>query len=91
MIGLDTTAIIDWFRGDNRLQRVLGDNQDPVASTQINYLELLFGLDLTIREHQREKEFYEELFSGMKHFTLNNSASQKTAEIFWTLKKKGSP
>ena len=46
MIGLDTSAIIDIFKGDKSIKLILEKNREPLAATIMSYLELSFGLDL---------------------------------------------
>ena len=39
MIGLDTSAIIDIFKGDNNIKQFLKKNKEPLAATLISYLD----------------------------------------------------
>ena len=45
MIALDTTAIIDIFKGDKELHSLLKKVNEPLVSTLINYQEIVFGID----------------------------------------------
>ncbi len=89
MIGMDTTAIIDLFKGDKNLIKLLEKTKTPVVSTQMNYLELMFGLDISKGDHIREMEYYDELFEEVHTLPLNKEASKKAAKIFWNLKRSG--
>ncbi len=89
MIGLDTTTVIDLFRGDENLKKVLSQQTEPFAATQLTYLELMFGLDAELKNHQQEKAYYDELFNSVVLLSLNNHACVKASELFWKLKKRG--
>jgi len=89
MIGLDTTAIIDLFKGDPRIKSCLEENKEPLASTHINYLELLFGIDTSIQAHRDEKTYYDDLFSELTVLPLDETACKTAADIFWALNRKG--
>ena len=89
MIGLDTSAIIDIFKGDEKVKELLGTISEPLALTQASYLELIFGLNLSSLVYSDEEEFYDELFSDLKCFSMDINSLKKASKIFWTLKGKG--
>lgn len=89
MIGLDTNAIIDLFKGKNEIKKVLSETEEPLVATQMSYLELQFGLNPEERAHQMEEKYYDEFFKTVMMFELTNHACKKAAEIHWKLKKKG--
>ncbi len=89
MIGLDTTAVIDLFRGDEGLKKVLEQQTEPFAATQLTYLELMFGLDAELAAHQQEKAYYDDLLNSVLLLPLNSHACVKASELFWKLKKRG--
>jgi predicted nucleic acid-binding protein len=62
MIGLDTTAIIDIFKGDKRLRKFLENNTEPLSSTIMNYMELFFGLNPKDSKPAKESEYYRTFF-----------------------------
>ena len=74
MIGLDTTAIIDFFRGDEKLRQVLQKNIQPFASTSLNYLEIQFGIDYDNKHLEKEQEYYEEFFNNTHHIQINKKS-----------------
>ncbi|HLC20285.1 MAG TPA: type II toxin-antitoxin system VapC family toxin [Candidatus Nanoarchaeia archaeon] len=88
MIGLDTTAIIDLFKGKPEIKGVM-QKQSSFAVTDLNYLELLFGLDMAKGQHVREAEYYEQFFESVVKLSFNRLAAQKASEIYWKLKKEG--
>lgn len=89
MIGLDSTAIIDLFRGDKFISNLVGSLDEEVAVTQINYLEVMFGIDFDNTKHKTEEQYYDKLFNNFINFDLDALSSKKAAEIFNELKKKG--
>lgn len=89
MIGLDTTAIIDLFKGNQGIKEFLEKNKEPLASTMFNYLELQFGLDHENKKHIEESRYYEELFESIYAIELTKNACEKASQISWKLKKSG--
>ncbi len=89
MIGLDTSAIIDIFRGDEAIKKALENIEEPLAVTQLSYLELMFGLDPKNEKHKVEESFYDEFFKSLLKLNLTNQSCKKASEIFWRLKKEG--
>ncbi|MBI2664353.1 type II toxin-antitoxin system VapC family toxin [Candidatus Woesearchaeota archaeon] len=91
MIALDTTAIIDLFRGDEAVRKFFENNTEPIAATIMNYAELFFGLDPDDSSHSKESEYYKGLFDGIYHFNLSESACEKASSLYWELQKNGTP
>jgi len=89
MIGLDTSAIIDIFRGDMGIKRFLDNNKEPLAATIISYLELFFGLNPEEARRNREGIYYNEFFKNLYNIDLTKSSCQEASRIFWKLKKEG--
>ena len=89
MIGLDTGAIIDLFRGDKKIVGLLENSGETFASTVLNYQELLFGLDPGNGIHKIEGDYYEKLFQNLTMFNLEPGSAKKSSEIFWEMRKRG--
>lgn len=89
MIGIDTCAAIDLFKGDKQIIALLSDISEKVCITYINYLELIFGLDIENPKHKVEEEFYDDIMENYAVFNLNIESCKKAREIFFLLKKKG--
>ncbi|MBS3176447.1 type II toxin-antitoxin system VapC family toxin [Candidatus Woesearchaeota archaeon] len=89
MIGLDTTAIIDFFRGNERIKAFLQSNREPLAATTLSYAELFFGLNPQDQKHALEGNYYREFFNKMYHINLTPEACEEAAKMFWELKKEG--
>ncbi len=86
MIGLDTTAIIDFFRGEEKLKTIL---QEPIATTSLNYLEIQFGIDYDDKKRDQEIRYYEEFFNNTHHIELNKAIAKRASHIVWQLRKQG--
>ncbi len=89
MIGLDTTAVIDIFKGDSAIKKLLEKTDGPFLSTIMNYQELMFGLDITNSKHMKEKEFYDNFFEEVVMLSYVKECAVKASDIFWGLKKDG--
>ena len=89
MICLDTTSIIDLFRGEKNLKSILENIKEQLVTTRINYLEIMFGLDFTDHDHKKEIEYYNEFFRSIKILELDDSSCKISSKIFWNLRKKG--
>lgn len=89
MIGLDTTAIIDLFREDLNLKEILEKIDEPLVTTELNYIELVFGIDHENKRAQLEEEYYDEFFNSILSFNITRQVSKKASQIFWNLKKIG--
>ncbi len=87
MIGLDTTAIIDLFKGDSGIKKFIETNKEPLSSTILNYTELMFGIKG--KNHEEEEEFYDDFFNEIYSFDLTKDASKVAAKIHNHLIKKG--
>ena len=76
MIVLDTSALIDLFRGGEEIRKALGDD---LASTAVNYHEIFAG----IKHHKAkaEEKFFRRFFSDIKILDLNLIAAERSGEI----------
>jgi predicted nucleic acid-binding protein len=76
LIVLDTSALIDLFRGGEKIRKALGDD---VASTVVNYHEIFAG----IKHHKAKSEesFFRRFFSDIKILDLNLIAAERSSEI----------
>ncbi|MBI4452262.1 type II toxin-antitoxin system VapC family toxin [Candidatus Woesearchaeota archaeon] len=89
MIGIDTSAIIDIFKGKEKVKAILLDVKEPLALTTISYLELMFGIDPGNQKHKLEEQYYDEFFKSFLTLNLDNNSCKKASEIFWKLKRQG--
>ncbi|MFH1648985.1 MAG: type II toxin-antitoxin system VapC family toxin [Candidatus Woesearchaeota archaeon] len=89
MIGLDTCAIIDLFKGDKGIKVFLERSNEQTVTTIINYSEIQFGLNPANSVHNKEREFYELLLSEIRILDLTREGCGKASSVFWQLNKKG--
>lgn len=89
MIALDSTAIIDFFKKDEKLKKVLDNVDDTLVTTSINYQEVRFGMNPKDPRYKLEHSFYEELFDNIVLFDFDRRSALKSAEIFWELINNG--
>lgn len=89
MIGLDTSAIIDLFKGNQNIRIFLDGNDEPLAATIMSYLELSFGLNPENPKHAEEGKYYKEFFKSVYNLDLSQSSCEEASKIFWKLKKEG--
>ena len=89
MIGIDSSALIDLFKDNEEISKLLLDIEDSIVSTYLNYLEIFIGIDTKNENHKLQKGFFEEIFNEIKLFNLDTQSCKKSSEIFWNLKKSG--
>lgn len=89
MIGLDTSAIVDIFRGNEKVKEFLENNKEPLAATTMSYLELFFGINPENPRHIAEGNFYDEFFKSLYNLGLTKDSCREASKIFWVLKKEG--
>jgi len=89
MIGLDTSSIIDIFKGDPNIRHLLENNKEPLAVTIMSYLELFFGLNPENPKHMAEGSYYDEFFKTIYNIELTKSSCKEASKIFWKLKQEG--
>lgn len=80
MIVLDTSALIDMFRGGHEIQKVLDSD---IATTAVNYHEIFVG----IKHHKAksEEKFFRRFFSDIKIFDLDLISAEISSEIMGRL------
>ena len=89
MIGLDTSAIIDIFKGELEIKKFLELNKEPLAATILSYLELFFGLDFENAQHTKEAQYYRDFFDDVYCMDLTKESCERASNILWRLKKDG--
>ena len=94
MIGLDTTACIDFLNGRDSIRQILDQNDEMVCLTVVTIYEVNIGLERTKRKisEKRYKELntrWLEFISGMEILTLNPKEAVKAATVYDTLESKG--
>lgn len=84
MIILDTSALIDLFRGNDEILKVIGDD---AATTVINYHEIFVGIKRY--KSKTEERFFRRFFSDIKILDLDPAAAEKSSEIMARLLSLG--
>lgn len=96
MILLDTSACIDYLRGNPSIGQVLDQNNDIFAITSVTIYEVSIGLERTKRM-KSDKIYHSQLtvwnkFRALfKILDLTQTAAEKAAEIYDFLVQKGQP
>ncbi len=89
MIGIDTTGLIDLFRNDKNILKLLEETEEEIILNIITYLELMLGLDFRNLKHKNEESFYDNLYNQYNVLKLDYKSSKKNSEINRELKNKG--
>lgn len=89
MIGLDSCSVIDLFRGNESLKKVIENIDDNLVLNNMCFLELMFGIDFDSQKGKKEESFYDSLFSSLDSFELDNSSCKKASQIMQELMSKG--
>jgi predicted nucleic acid-binding protein len=77
MIVLDTSVLIDFFKGENKSFDII-ENSD-VVTTVITYHEILSGIKH--KKAKKEEIFYRRFFSDIKVLDFDIKASEESSEI----------
>lgn len=77
MMVLDTSVLIDYFKGNNKSFDII-ENSD-VVTTVITYHEILSGIKH--KKAKKEEIFYRRFFSDIKVLDLDMKASEESSEI----------
>ncbi len=77
MIVLDTSVLIDYFKGENRSFDII-ENSDAVT-TVITYHEILSGIKH--KKARKEEIFFRRFFSDIKVLDFDLKASEESSEI----------
>ncbi len=89
MIILDTTALIDLYRKDSELQKILENVEEDLAITIVNYQEIFFGLNPKDQKYKEELDFYEKLFNNLILIDMDKNSVKEASFLFWELSSKG--
>jgi predicted nucleic acid-binding protein len=94
MIMLDTTACIDFLKGNTKLKALLLTQDPYLAITPISIYEIMIGLHRTKR--QRSKSYFQETLrvwaefrSSLKLYPIDRKEAECAAEIYDELETQG--
>ena len=76
MIILDTSALIDLFRGGNEIRKIVDGD---VASTAISYHEIYVGIKRN--KAKAEERFFTRFFSETKILDMDRASAEKSSDI----------
>lgn len=85
MIILDTSFLIDFFRGKEETLHVITDTD--VATTVITYYEIFSGI--FHKKAKKEEKFFRRFFSEVRILNLDTNSAEKSSEIMARLLKMG--
>ena len=89
MIGLDSCAIIDFYRGDLNIKNLIESCEEILVVNNICYLEIINGIDYENSKHKTEEKYYDYFFESLKNLNLDIKSCKKSSEILWDQKKQG--
>ena len=78
MIVLDTSFLIDYFRGVKATYDLV-DEEDDIAVTTITYHEILTGLKR--KKSKKEEKFFKRFFSEVKILPFDVNAAEESSNI----------
>jgi len=84
MILLDTGFLIDFFKGEERTQSIVGRD---VATTVLPYHEIFTGLKH--RNAEKEAKFFKDFFSKIRIYDFDLDAAEASSEIMAKLLSSG--
>lgn len=88
MIGLDTTFLIDFLKGDTAAVSKLAGLQDQLLTTQLNVYEVLVGLNLT-HASKRHFEALHGFLDKITVLTMDPRSTSLAAELFGARMRRG--
>ncbi len=86
---MDTSALIDLFKNNVAIIKLLENVEEEVVFNKIVYFELMLGLNPEKKEHQNEEAFYDNFFKNYDSLNLNEDSCKKARDILFKLKKHG--
>ena len=86
MIVFDTSALIDFFRGEEKTREFMGEN---VTTTVVSYYEILSGVKH--RKARKEEQFFRKFFSEIEVLDFDREAAEKASDIMGRLLSLGTP
>lgn len=89
MICLDTDFIVDLLKQKPDAVIKYKSLEDDLATTEVNYFEVLFGIFKRRDLSQKELDAVEKLFNTLNILALDRNSSYTAAEIAGRLSKQG--
>jgi predicted nucleic acid-binding protein len=89
MIGMDSSALVDLFRGEENIVRLLESIDDKLYTSYVNYFEIMMGINTKDKNYNKELEYFESLFDEITLLNLNKKSCEISSVINWELKTRG--
>jgi predicted nucleic acid-binding protein len=86
MIILDTSVLIDFFRGEEKTREFLDED---VTTTIISYYEIFSGVKH--RKARKEEQFFRRFFSEIEVLDFDLKAAEEASDIMGRLLSLGTP
>ncbi len=86
---LDTTAIIELFRGDAQVKQILGRKIDDSAVTSVSYFEIFTRIYHKQLKH--EKKYFTQFFSSIPIYFFDLKAADASSKLMASLYNRGTP
>lgn len=86
MIVFDTSALIDFFRGEEKTREFMGED---VTTTVVSYYDILSGVKH--RKARKEEQFFRKFFSEIEVLDFDREAAEKASDIMGRLLSLGTP
>lgn len=89
MYFLDTTAIIELFRGDAQVKQILRRKIDDSAVTSVSYFEIFTRIYHKQLKH--EKKYFTQFFSSIPIYFFDLKAADESSKLMASLYNRGTP
>ena len=89
MICIDSDCIIDFLKGREGAVKIIEKYQSEIITTEINVLEVYFGILNKPIISDKEKKSAEEFFNSLESLPFKRDCGRKAAEILTSLMKEG--
>lgn len=86
---LDTTAIIELFRGDTQVKEILERKRNDCAATSVSYLEIFTRI--YHKELKKEKKYFTQFFSSTPIYFFDLKAAEESSKLMSSLYNRGTP
>jgi len=94
MIILDTSACVDYLKGNDEIKKCVMKQEDLIHITSITVYEVKIGLERTKRKISKKRydklyKSWTEFISGMEIFPMGHKEAELAAEIYDNLESQG--
>lgn len=86
---LDTTAIIELFRGDAQVKEILERKRNDCAATSVSYLEIFTRI--YHKQLKKEEKYFTQFFSSTPIYFFDLKAAEESSKLMSSLYNRGTP